>query len=70
MRWILTFIDEHTFEFEGMYTMVHMDKKWFDADVDWRPYLLLPDEEPPARHRQSKRFVPKTMFLAAVARPP
>ncbi|ETM00284.1 hypothetical protein L917_02979 [Phytophthora nicotianae] len=61
MRWILTFIDEHSFEFEGMYTMVHMDEKRFDADVDERPATR--------KTPQSKQFVPKTMFLAAVARP-
>ncbi|OWY92754.1 hypothetical protein PHMEG_00038109 [Phytophthora megakarya] len=62
MQWILTFIDENTYAFEGMYAMVHIDEKWFDADVDERPYLLLPDKEPPERHCQSKRSIPKTMF--------
>ncbi|KAG6608718.1 uncharacterized protein IUM83_14784 [Phytophthora cinnamomi] len=30
---------------------------------------MLEDEDLPVRKRQSKRHVPKTMFLAAVARP-
>uniref|UniRef100_H3G6S8 Uncharacterized protein n=1 Tax=Phytophthora ramorum TaxID=164328 RepID=H3G6S8_PHYRM len=46
-----------------------IDEKWFNEDVDGRTYLLLPDEEAPQRHRRSKHFIPKTMFLAAIARP-
>ncbi|ETP54784.1 hypothetical protein F442_00598, partial [Phytophthora nicotianae P10297] len=34
-----------------------------------RTFLVLPDEELPERHRRSKQSIPKTMFLAAVARP-
>ncbi|OWZ09262.1 hypothetical protein PHMEG_00018067 [Phytophthora megakarya] len=62
----LSFLDEKTCEFEPMYDIVHIDEKWFHEDVDGRPYRLLPDEEPPQRHRRSKRHTPKTMFLAAV----
>jgi transposase-like protein len=69
VRHALSFIDESTCQFEGMYDVVHIDEKWFNEDVDGRTYLLLPDEEAPQRHRRSKRFIPKTMFLAAVSRP-
>uniref|UniRef100_H3G690 Transposase n=1 Tax=Phytophthora ramorum TaxID=164328 RepID=H3G690_PHYRM len=46
-----------------------IDEKWFYEDHDKRSYLLFPGEEPPHRTRKSKRFIPKTMLLAAVARP-
>jgi hypothetical protein len=69
VRHAFSFIDESTCQFEGMYDVVHIDEKWFNEDVDGRTYLLLPDEEAPQRHRRSKRFIPKTMFLAAVSRP-
>ncbi|KAH7485553.1 uncharacterized protein KRP23_4600 [Phytophthora ramorum] len=69
VRHALSFIDERTCQFEGMYDVVHIDEKWLNEDVDGRTYLLLPDEEAPQRHRRSKRFIPKTMFLAAIARP-
>ncbi|KAG3150138.1 hypothetical protein PC128_g23280, partial [Phytophthora cactorum] len=65
----LTFIDDSTLEFESMDNVVHVDEKWFYEDKDKRSYLLFPGEEPPHRTRKSKRFIPKTMFLAAVAGP-
>ncbi|KAG2866088.1 hypothetical protein PC113_g3148 [Phytophthora cactorum] len=65
----LTFIDDSTLEFESMDNVAHVDEKWFYEDKDKRSYLLLPGEEPPHRPRKSKQFIPKTMFLAAVARP-
>ena len=52
-----------------MFDVVHVDEKWFYEDVDKRFYYIVGDEEPPQRHRCSKRFIQKTMFLAAVARP-
>ncbi|GMF30285.1 unnamed protein product [Phytophthora lilii] len=66
---ILAFIDERTYRFEPMHDVVHVDEKWFYEDVDKRCYYTVGDEEPPHRHRRSKRFIQKTMFLAAVARP-
>ncbi|ETO85986.1 hypothetical protein F444_00422 [Phytophthora nicotianae P1976] len=69
MQHTLTFINEQTYQFENMYGMIHIDEKLFNEDIDERTFLVLPDEELPERHRQSKRFIPKTMFLAAVARP-
>ncbi|GMF65819.1 unnamed protein product [Phytophthora lilii] len=66
---ILAFIDERTYRFEPMHDVVHVDEKWFYEDVDKRCYYTVGDEEPPHRHRRSKRIIQKTMFLAAVARP-
>lgn len=54
---------------DPMYNIVHVDEKWFNEDVDKKTYYLLDGEEPPHRQRKSKRFIGKTMFLAAVARP-
>lgn len=55
--------------FDPMFAMVHVDEKWFNHDTKKRVYYLLPDEEHPERHLHSARFIEKTMFLAAVARP-
>ncbi len=56
-------------QFDDMYDVVHVDEKWFNEDTDKRTFYLLKDEEEPQRRRKSKRFIGKTMFLAAVARP-
>ncbi|ETN05971.1 hypothetical protein PPTG_13816 [Phytophthora nicotianae INRA-310] len=58
-----------TLHFKPMYNMVHVDEKWLYADRDTRSYLVLEGEELPSRVWKSKRFIPKTMFLAALARP-
>ncbi|ETO71364.1 hypothetical protein F444_12294 [Phytophthora nicotianae P1976] len=65
----LSFVDDRTLQFKPMYNMVHVDEKWFYADRDTRSYLVLEGEEVPSRVWKSKRFIPKTMFLAALARP-
>ncbi|GMF40947.1 unnamed protein product [Phytophthora fragariaefolia] len=65
----LSFINDSTLEFEPMHNVVHVDEKWFYSDRDKRSYLVLEGEEPPPRLWKSKRFVPKTMFLTALARP-
>ncbi|ETV64076.1 hypothetical protein H257_18986 [Aphanomyces astaci] len=42
---------------------------WFNADKNVRKVYLTEGEEPEQRAWSSKRFIPKVMFLAAVARP-
>ncbi|GMF33885.1 unnamed protein product [Phytophthora fragariaefolia] len=69
VEYALSYLDDASRFFEPMLDVVHVDEKWFNADKDKRSYILLDGEEPPQRSRQSKRFIPKTMFLAAVARP-
>ncbi|ETL44576.1 hypothetical protein L916_05140, partial [Phytophthora nicotianae] len=65
---VLSYIDDESHEFESMENVVHIDEKWFNQDTNKRTYML--DEElPPQRDRKRKNFIPKTMFLAAVARP-
>lgn len=66
---VLSFVDDRTLQFELMENVVHIDEKWFNADKDKRSYLLLEGEAPPLRAVRNKNFIPKTMFLAAVARP-
>ncbi|ETV65481.1 hypothetical protein H257_17775 [Aphanomyces astaci] len=56
-------------EFDPLWDVVHLDEKWFNADKDRRTMYLLANEAPPCRSWKSKRFIPKVMFLAAVARP-
>jgi hypothetical protein len=55
--------------FQDMFDHVHIDEKWFYLSTTKRNYYLLPDEPNPDRKCQSKRFIEKVMFMAAVARP-
>ncbi|ETL99801.1 hypothetical protein L917_03394 [Phytophthora nicotianae] len=55
--------------FADMFDVVHIDEKRFNEDTDRKCYYLDANEEEPVRQRQSKRFICKTMFIAAVARP-
>ncbi|RHY74159.1 hypothetical protein DYB38_013254 [Aphanomyces astaci] len=55
--------------FSDMIDVVHLDEKWFNADKDRRKVYLTKGETPKGRACKSKRFIPKVMFLAAVARP-
>ena len=55
--------------FDGFYNCIHVDEKWFYMLEENQRIILLPDEIPPHRTCQSKRFIGKVMFLCAVARP-
>lgn len=55
--------------FVGMYNIIHIDEKWFSMTKKNENYYLLQDEDDPIRSCVSKNFLPKVMFLAAVARP-
>ncbi|CAN0269866.1 unnamed protein product [Pylaiella littoralis] len=48
---------------------VHVDEKWFYLYKEGQKFYLYDDEIPPVRKVQSKRFITKVMFIAAVARP-
>ena len=69
VKFALSHVQSEHLLFDGMYDVVHVDEKWYNQDKDTRNYYLLKDEEPPHRVRKSKRFIGKTMFLCAVARP-
>ncbi|POM59945.1 hypothetical protein PHPALM_31254 [Phytophthora palmivora] len=68
LEYVLGFIDEDSLRFEPMDNVIHIDEKWLYDDIDKRSYLVFEDENVPQRGRRSKHFMPKTMFLAAVAR--
>ena len=57
----------------GEYEEVHVDEKWFDVTPEnLRMYVTNREIEAgllPRRKTQSKRYISKVMFLAAVARP-
>ena len=53
----------------NMYDTVHIDEKWFYMTREKRNYYVLRDEPVPYRAVQSKKFITKVMFMAAVARP-
>ncbi|XP_060215627.1 uncharacterized protein LOC132642464 [Lycium barbarum] len=61
--------------FLDMYNYVHIDEKWFFLTETSERYYFLPEEEEeeeeanPYRSCQSKNFITKIMFMAAVARP-
>ncbi|ETW09664.1 hypothetical protein H310_00179 [Aphanomyces invadans] len=57
------------FEFDDMWDIVHLDEKWFNADKDRRKVYLVKGQTIGRRAVKSKWFIPKLMFLAAVARP-
>lgn len=72
-------------EFENHFDSIHIDEKWFFVDQDKQGFLVIvpedevleEDEVPEALQKEentyrsikSKNFIPKVMFLAAVARP-
>ncbi|XP_057543296.1 uncharacterized protein LOC130821520 [Amaranthus tricolor] len=64
-------LDEQTsnFTFNDMSNVVHMDEKLFYITRTQQTFYLTQDEIEPHREIQSKRFVPKIMFMCAVARP-
>ncbi|ETO77134.1 hypothetical protein F444_07635 [Phytophthora nicotianae P1976] len=66
---VLSYIDDAIHNFEPMENVIHIDEKWFNQDTNTRTYMFLEGGLPPQRDRKSKNFIPKTMFLAAVARP-
>ena len=51
-----------------MSNVVHMDEKLFYITRTQQTFYLTQDEIEPHREIQSKRFVPKIMFMCAVAR--
>ena len=45
--YVLSFVDNKTLQFDPMYDVVHVGKKWFYADRDKRSYLVFDCEEVP-----------------------
>ncbi|XP_047257958.1 uncharacterized protein LOC124890166 [Capsicum annuum] len=75
LQYCLSMIDQNTIHinpmFMNMFNYVHIDEKWFFwSKIVERHYLLPGEHEPdPYRSYKSKNFIPKVMFMAAVARP-
>ncbi|XP_057518355.1 uncharacterized protein LOC130799246 [Amaranthus tricolor] len=63
--------DEQTsnFTFNEMSNVVHIDEKLFYITRTQQTFYLTQDEIEPHREIQSKRFIPKIMFMCVVARP-
>ena len=51
--------------FLDMMDYIHIDKKWFYMTKIKENCYLLPNEKPPERSTNSKRFITKVMFMAA-----
>ncbi|KAM3205576.1 hypothetical protein P3L10_028986 [Capsicum annuum] len=74
-QYCLSMIDQNTIHinsmFMNMFNYVHIDEKWFFLSKKVERYYLLPGEHEPDPYRscKSKNFIPKVMFMAAVARP-
>ncbi|XP_074314941.1 uncharacterized protein LOC141651116 [Silene latifolia] len=56
-------------KFKDMGNIVHINEKWFYISQDGAKFFLLSEENDPYRHCQSKSFITKVMFMAAVSRP-
>ncbi|XP_057550429.1 uncharacterized protein LOC130828458 [Amaranthus tricolor] len=63
--------DEHidTLKFKPHTNIVHIDEKHFYLTRESQTYYLALSEVEPHRESQSKRFIPKIMFMCAVANP-
>ncbi|XP_074288027.1 uncharacterized protein LOC141613186 [Silene latifolia] len=59
----------NSLKLEDMGDIVHINEKWFYISQDGTKYFLLSEEVDPSRHCQSKSFITKVMFMAAVSRP-
>ncbi|CAA7037110.1 unnamed protein product [Microthlaspi erraticum] len=73
VKFCLSMLDKNTFshqpKFVDMFNIIHIDEKWFYMTKKSTTYYLHPLEEDPVRSCQSKNFIGKVMFLAAMARP-
>lgn len=73
VRYALSMLDPqslpHEPKFLDMYNTIYIDEKWFYRTKGTQKFYLANDEEDPLRTTQSKHFIEKVMFLAAVARP-
>ena len=73
IQFVLSHIERSTLHtnptYVDMYSLIHIDKKWFYMTIHSQKYYLLPGEVEPHRTCKSKRFIAKVMFMSAVARP-
>lgn len=73
LEFCISMLDSNTMpdhpKFAAMHDVVHIDEKWFYMTKKTETYYLHPVEDPPYRSCQSKNYIGKVMFLAAMARP-
>ncbi len=73
VEWILSLIQEDTIHhhpmYKAMYDFIHIDEKWFYLTKKTQRVYLSNKEKIPYRAGKSSKFIPKAMFLGAVARP-
>eukprot|EP00171_Calliarthron_tuberculosum_P001066 IDg1066t1 len=55
--------------FDDMMDHIHIYEKWFNMSKVKRNMYMTPEEDMPHRNVKSKHFIPKVMFMCAVARP-
>ncbi|KAK9668486.1 hypothetical protein RND81_13G063900, partial [Saponaria officinalis] len=58
-----------TMKFNDQTNLVHIDEKWFYMTKSCQRYYVTDSEQTPYRCVQSKKFIPKIMFMCVVARP-
>ena len=73
VKWILSLIQEDTIQRhpinKAMYDFIHIDEKWFYLTKKTQRVYLAHKEKVPYKAAKSSKFIPKAMFLGAVARP-
>jgi hypothetical protein len=73
LKWCLSMLDPRTVPhnpvFKGLFDVVVIDEKWFYITKRTARYYTTPDEQQPTRSSKNKNFIPKIMFLCALARP-
>ena len=73
LKWCVSMLDPrsvpHDPIFKGLFDFVVIDEKWFNITRRTERYYKTPGEEQPARTCKNKNFIPKIMFLCALARP-
>lgn len=69
LKWALSFVDGESLNFDSMHSDIHLDEKWFYMCKETNTFYLAHDEPDPVVVGKSKRFIPKVMFLCALARP-
>ncbi len=72
LQFALSFMEKTvrgTLQFQEMYNHIQVGEKWFYVTKTTSSIYLVEDEDPPECQIQSKRYIPKVMFLCTVARP-
>ena len=73
VEWIMSVIQEDSIQrhqiYKGMFDFIHIDEKWFYLTKKTQRVSLAHKEKISYRAAKSSKFIPKAMFLGAVARP-